>query len=424
MPLRARVESLAEQQLDQRKDLASHFILRLAYCRTEDLRRWFLAQECHLFKFRLDRLEPQQRKDFMASNGMEFELVTMDERLELRDKLVGLAGVVDTTVVTTDLYKVPYLQALPLLSKREVFLKGGFAYVPLNRLVTTIVTRFRTTLSRALAEAVTQFDMVTSADPRIGPLLKNMNNQYMGRDFTKGVVTDKITPESIDSRADNNMPLCMKQLHGGLKRDHKLKHWGRLQYGLFLKGAGLSLEDAVRFWESHFSKVMAHDAFQKNYSYSFRHMYGKEGARKDYTPYSCLKIIIGTPPEAGAYHGCPYRHMPENQLVSLLGSLSIGGKDLQDIMGKVKNGHYQIACQLHFDITHPDHLNMQLQSDDVGIHPNSWHLASVAYHKLKNGNKSETAGVGETKSEDGSKSMDVSTNVASFDAGTDATTDA
>ncbi len=74
---------------------------------------------------------------------------------------------------------------------------------------------------------------------------------------------------------------------------------------------------------------MAHDAFQKNYAYSFRHMYGKEGARKSYTPYSCMKIIMGTPPEAGAYHGCPYRHMQENQLVSMLGSLSIGGKDLQ-----------------------------------------------------------------------------------------------
>jgi DNA primase large subunit len=51
----------------------------------------------------------------------------------------------------------------------------------------------------------------------------------------------------------------------------------------------------------------ARDAFQKSYSYSFRHMYGKEGSRKDYTPFSCMKIIMGAAPEAGAYHGCPYR---------------------------------------------------------------------------------------------------------------------
>ncbi len=246
----------AEQKKNQRKDLVSHFILRLAYCRTEDLRRWFIAQECNLFKYRLERLDPQQRKEFMASNGLHYDLVSVEEHVQLGDKLVGFAGSSETkSLVTTDVYKVPFIQALQLVSNREVFLKAGFAYVPLSKLVSTIVTRFRTILGRALAEATNQFDMVTSSDPRIGPLLKNMNKQYMGRDFTKGPVTDRLTPESIDSSADQHMPLCMKHLHGGLKREHKLKHWGRLQYGLFLKGAGLELEDAVRFWESHFSKV-------------------------------------------------------------------------------------------------------------------------------------------------------------------------
>jgi DNA primase large subunit len=41
--------------------------------------------------------------------------------------------------------------------------------------------------------------------------------------------------------------------------------------------------------------VMNHEQFQKNYAYSFRHMYGKEGSRKNYTAFSCMKIIMGTP---------------------------------------------------------------------------------------------------------------------------------
>ncbi len=137
-----------------------------------------------------------------------------------------------------------------------------------------------------------------------------------------------------------------------------------------------------------------------------------------------MKIIMGTPPEAGAYHGCPYRHMPENQLVSLLGSLSIGGKDLQDIVGKVKGGHFQVACQYHFDITHPEHQKMQLPGGDtVANHPNAWIQASVSYHKAKNGTK-EIGIVDGAKGEDASQSMEIvatapqiSTSVSSFDAG-------
>ncbi len=65
----------------------------------------FLVQECHLFKFRLDRLDDNQRRDFMAANGLEFELISPETRAEKASKLVGLAGVVDTTLPATTFYK-------------------------------------------------------------------------------------------------------------------------------------------------------------------------------------------------------------------------------------------------------------------------------------------------------------------------------
>lgn len=55
------------------------------------------------------------------------------------------------------------------------------------------------------------------------------------------------------------------------------------------------------------------------------------------------------------------RHMPDNQLAALLSSLQLNSSDVQDIVKTAKSGNYQIACQKHFDITHPGHLQMSLQ---------------------------------------------------------------
>lgn len=387
MPLRAH-QALGKdgRSEDQRKDLISHFILRIAYCRTEDLRRWFLEKECQLIRFRLEKLTDLERSQVMAANGLEYEMVSEEAKMARKDKLVGVSGVTEATFYgsASTFYKVPYTQALSLVATRGVYIEAGFAYVPMAKLMAIIISKFRLNLSKALVDASSMFDHVSS-DPRIGPLLKNVHKQYVGKDYSKAQALDKLTPDKVDQAADVNMPLCMKNLHNALKKDHKLKHWGRLQYGLFLKGAGLELEDAQTFWEMHFTKIMSHDDFVKKYSYSFRHMYGKEGARKSYTPYSCMKIIMGTPPEPGAFHGCPYRHMDNVPLSALLSSLSIGGNDVKEIVTLAKTSNYQVACQKHFDITHPGHAAMGLNNDVVANHPNQWFQASVLYHKTKAG---------------------------------------
>jgi DNA primase large subunit len=173
----------------------------------------------------------------------------------------------------------------------------------------------------------------------------------------------------------------MRQLQSGLERDKKLKHGGRLQYGLFLKGAGLSMDEALAFFQRHFTAVTG-EQFQKQYSYSIRHMYGKEGKRANYTPYSCSKIIMGTAPSAGDHHGCPYKHYDNDHLSQLLQKLHIGTpQDRATIMSLKKSNNFQLACQKHFEVMHPNASEMSNVSlDNVGNHPNAWFRASVAYH--------------------------------------------
>jgi DNA primase large subunit len=185
--------------------------------------------------------------------------VTEVEKEERRQDLMDAAGLQDRerqNFATERYCKIPFQQALSLMASRKVYLERGYAYVPLSNLVAIVVTRvclrkcvdctilanrnvcaqFRMHLSRALAEATNRFDNI-AADTRIGPLLKNLNKQYVGNDFSKASPIDKLTPDKVDAAAENNMPLCMKNLHKNLKTEHKLKHDGRQQYGLFLKGA-------------------------------------------------------------------------------------------------------------------------------------------------------------------------------------------
>lgn len=128
--------------------------------------------------------------------------------------------------------------------------------------------------------------------------------------------------------------------------------------------------------QRHFSKVMSSDQFVKQYAYSFRHMFGKEGARKNYTPYSCLKVLNQAAPEPGAAHGCPFKHMNDGVVVSLLQQEKVGAQDTKEILTLAKQqGHFQLACQKHFDVTHPGHNGIAAAN-----HPNQWFLASLHYH--------------------------------------------
>ncbi|KAK3252142.1 hypothetical protein CYMTET_38547 [Cymbomonas tetramitiformis] len=129
--------------------------------------------------------------------------------------------------------------------------------------------------------------------------------------------------------------------------------------------AGWAAQDALRFWKTEFSKKMPAEKWEKQYAYGVRYNYGKEGKRADYTPYSCMKIIMSTPGEGDA-HGCPYRNLKEDNLRAALRSMNLNNKAMDEVLDKVRNQHYQLACQSTFEGTHNC-------SCDVGInHPNQY----------------------------------------------------
>ena len=121
---------------------------------------------------------------------------------------------------------------------------------------------------------------------------------------------------------------------------------------MFLKGIGLSLDDALLFWQGAFSKKVTQETFTKQYRYNIRHNYGKEGKRADYTPYSCSKIIMGSAPGHDEHHGCPFKYFDETHLTGALRKLRVAGTDINDIVDLAKDQHYQLACRQFFTATH------------------------------------------------------------------------
>lgn len=209
------------------------------------------------------------------------------------------------------------------------------------------------------------------------PVLKNLANQYVGPSLAVvQAPTEAVSAGMIDDLAKTSMPLCMRTLHNAFRTNHHLKHTGRMQYGLFLKGIGVPLEEAIKFWKSEMCKKINVDQFNKRYAYNIRHNYGKEGKRQDYTPYTCQKIINAEPPKSGEYHGCPFRHYDEMHLRNALRGIDDVARD--GILQLVNTYQYQLACKRYFEATHKDG-----NSDAVGNHPNTYYEESRQFHIQK-----------------------------------------
>lgn len=330
---------------DMRKwDHISHFILRLAYCDTEDKRRWFISREVELFRFRWFYLSSDDRQLFLETNNFRYEKVQESEK--------GMLVKISEGMIQTNLtyYKVPFVVVSDLVRMRKVFISKGIAYIGSEDMIYVIISTFRSTLSRNLAYISRKIDDI-SEDVRILSLIKGAGKTQRDVDYTANIGKGHIDINNLDSLAEISYPLCMQTLHKKLRKEHHLKHFARLQYILFLKGIGVTLEDALRFWRSEFTKKMDADKFDKAYAYNVRHSYGKAGKMANYSPQSCLKIINASV-AAGEAHGCPFRHQDPNSLKKLFQQNGLSTFDAQEILDFVKKGHFQIACGIYFQKKH------------------------------------------------------------------------
>ena len=162
------------------------------------------------------------------------------------------------------------------------------AYVFIDDLNTILRTQYRNRLFSELGKCYKFLSTILS-DVRLSKLLIDLSNhnsiEFNLQEVNAPKDSEKINLRDLDYHQRKSFPPCMKALYTALSNHGHLKHFGRLQLGLYLKGMGLTVEESLQFWRSKF-KVDS-DKFEKQYAYNIRHSYGQEGKRNDYKPWSC-----------------------------------------------------------------------------------------------------------------------------------------
>jgi len=161
------------------KDRLSHFILRVAYCHDKELRKWLLESEMLLFQIRFQSSTPADVERFLGERKflMDYPPISLEEKIRLKPMLMTLLhnGTQMTEIAFSNAvyYKVPFQDVLQPVAKREAYLEGGLAYVSRANILSIIDGKYRTSLSRSLAQLSQMRHQITS-DPRLGSIVKNL----------------------------------------------------------------------------------------------------------------------------------------------------------------------------------------------------------------------------------------------------------
>ncbi|KAJ7285907.1 eukaryotic and archaeal DNA primase, large subunit-domain-containing protein [Mycena rebaudengoi] len=388
LPLKASTAHGVDRDSQRRVDHLGHFVLRLAFCRSEELRRRFVKAETTLFRVRYETDDSKERELFLASRDFNWIAVDRDEKEKYKTEL--LASYQGSKVERERLeafeadryYKVRWTRVPNLVDKRKVFLQGGWAYVPSREVSSIVYQEFETRLEKDLL-LTSRYMPRLDEDMRLAGILDNLSHGFLAGVSSEWSATSTETSgEAI--KAEMVDDLAAKHFPHRLRKDHRLNHFGRLQYGLFLKVLGLSVEEAIIFWRKSFDRIND-DTFNKMYKYNIRHSFGLEGKRANYPAKSCQQILT-----SGGDPGCPYRHFsPENlqsALLSTYAPLGLTSTDLYEVMNTVKGEHFHVACTRVFEITHAS--SGVKKGDGVGngesiTHPNQYAAKSMELSKAR-----------------------------------------
>jgi DNA primase large subunit len=153
LPLDSSSSSSTQLFAQRQKDHYSHFILRLAFASTEDLRRRFSRVETMLFRLRLISDDLAERTAVVSELNLDWwEPVSDEERMQFQSELRDTAGGGRKLGQQEEegWFKVNWERVPELVEGRRAFLRAGKAYVPMREQASMVISEFTSRLEKQL----------------------------------------------------------------------------------------------------------------------------------------------------------------------------------------------------------------------------------------------------------------------------------
>lgn len=369
-------------------DKASHFLLALIMCKTDREINWFLRQESLLYYCRIRKPKFGKPKydmyKILSHLGLKLHLFDANNNNDNID--INKIRFRRKQSLKEKIYYIKFTEAIHLLPSRAYYLHKGNLYILEYDLPKLFIRVFqqnqKNILLKIKANAVNM-----EKDHRIKEIIlafQKEKEKYRIQEtvkITREVKNDeKIkTMDEVDKYSERCFPLCMCLIERHLNKYSHLMHQGRLQYTLFLKSAGLPIEEAIKFFQKKFEKKTTLAQFEKNYVYYIRHAYGLEGKKTNYLPYNCDKLINMNPPMGYECHGCPFRNYSGEDLGKILVTCNLRDTDIEDILIKKSRKLYQMCCMKYFEGKF-----IGSSGERVSVHPNKYFTTAMRIIKGEN----------------------------------------
>ncbi|XP_015595665.1 probable DNA primase large subunit isoform X2 [Cephus cinctus] len=346
---------------DSGYDKLGHFILRLLSTTSIDLYSYWITRETLLFMHRLNHITVKQLYRLMKK--IAAEMLEKEEKSILENSLLEISKFLVQPQVLNHILssehtsdceayrcKLRFESVPDLVQMRLLYLEQGFCIVPCSKWKEVLQSLFHRFVKDEVFFMNSELSSnIIECDSRLHSLNQRVQYQVLREGFGCG----RITVGNVDEEA-KKFPLCMYHLHRTLRSRHRLSHYARFYYSLFLKECGMKLSDAIHYWKNEYSKphsctsVCSHNwqSSEKKFLYSIRHLYGLEGSRKSYHAPSC-SVICST---GSRYEGgCPFIHFDKAVLRSILTDL-LTEKQVDNYIKSLSKQEPEKACTALFKL--------------------------------------------------------------------------